>query len=270
MWIQLYADGTAVLGKSKIIEMMREKNPKGLVPHLEESHERLMKALGDKAPSIRTVFIGLMNLNLLKLTLKMNLVQVDHQQQEDRRITYQQLEKSVGIGSEAISTIFNDHLKYRKLVSRWVPHSLTEEQKLGCVKWCNFMLKKFDEGKSKAVTKLGFTILIQKQNGNLLFGALQNHLLLRKFAELEVLENKWSLVFLEEIERQLIVTGIQQNAFQQYLKNIKQSRPRAQLRGVLLHHDNARPHTSAQTLLFSQLWCLISHSSTIFTRPSTL
>ncbi|UYV63613.1 hypothetical protein LAZ67_2004971 [Cordylochernes scorpioides] len=45
------------------------------------------------------------------------------------------------------------------------------------------------------VTKLGFTILIQKHNGNLLFGALLNHLFLRKFAELEVLENKWSPIF---------------------------------------------------------------------------
>ncbi|UYV68345.1 hypothetical protein LAZ67_5003969 [Cordylochernes scorpioides] len=94
----------------------------------------------------------------------------------------------------------------------------------------------------RIVTKLGFTILIQKQNGNLLFGALQNHLLLRKFAEIEVLQKM--------IERKLIVTGIQQNASQQYLKKIKQSRPRAQLRGVLLHHDNAKPHTSAQTLDF--------------------
>ncbi|UYV69299.1 hypothetical protein LAZ67_6003172 [Cordylochernes scorpioides] len=34
---------------------------------------------------------------------------------EDRIITYQKLEKSVGIGSEAINTTINDHLKYRKL-----------------------------------------------------------------------------------------------------------------------------------------------------------
>ncbi|UYV78649.1 hypothetical protein LAZ67_16002271 [Cordylochernes scorpioides] len=84
-----------------------------------------------------------------------------------RRITYQQLEKSLGIGSAAFNTIFNDNLKYRKLVSRWVTRSLTEDQKL--------------------------VALNGKKNGNLLFGALQNHLLLRKFAELEVLENKWSL-----------------------------------------------------------------------------
>ncbi|UYV84775.1 hypothetical protein LAZ67_X003451 [Cordylochernes scorpioides] len=39
---------------------------------------------------------------------------------EDRRITYQLLEKSADIvASAAINTIINDHLKFRKLVSRW-------------------------------------------------------------------------------------------------------------------------------------------------------
>ncbi|UYV66847.1 hypothetical protein LAZ67_4003066 [Cordylochernes scorpioides] len=61
-----------------------------------------------------------------------------------KRITYQQLEKSVSIESAAINTIINDHLKYRKLVSRWVSRSLTEDQKLGRVKWCNSTLKKSD------------------------------------------------------------------------------------------------------------------------------
>ncbi|UYV83484.1 hypothetical protein LAZ67_23001169 [Cordylochernes scorpioides] len=64
------------------------------------------------------------------------------------------LKKGVRIGSAAIKTIINDHFKCRKLVGRWVPHGLTEYQKLG------------------RVTKLGFTILIQKQKGNLLFDDL--------------------------------------------------------------------------------------------------
>ncbi|UYV70905.1 hypothetical protein LAZ67_8001071 [Cordylochernes scorpioides] len=84
----------------------------------------------------------------------MNLVQVNHQQQillRQGRITYQQLEESVDIRSVAINTIINDHLKYIKLVIRWVPHILNEDQKLIRVEWCNFMLKKFDESKSKAV-----------------------------------------------------------------------------------------------------------------------
>ncbi|UYV75822.1 hypothetical protein LAZ67_13001443 [Cordylochernes scorpioides] len=52
-----------------------------------------------------------------------------------------------------------------------------------------------------------------------------------------------------KIERQLIVTGIQQNAFQQYLKKSSKA-DQEDLRGVLLHHGNARPHTSAKTLDF--------------------
>ncbi|UYV83514.1 hypothetical protein LAZ67_23001289 [Cordylochernes scorpioides] len=109
------------------------------------------------------------------------------------------------------------------------------------------------------VTKLGFTMLIQKQSSNLLFCALQNYLL-KKFAELEVLEYKWSLIFLikygfidivkledrKTVSSDWYTTKCHPTVFEK----IKQSRPRAQLRGVLLHHDNARPHTSSQTLDF--------------------
>ncbi|UYV83515.1 ITPKA [Cordylochernes scorpioides] len=42
--------------------------------------------------------------------------------------------QGVGIGLTAINTIINNHLKYRKLVSRWVPHRLTKDQKPGHVK----------------------------------------------------------------------------------------------------------------------------------------
>ncbi|UYV70726.1 hypothetical protein LAZ67_8000382 [Cordylochernes scorpioides] len=109
-------------------------------------------------------------------------------------------------------------------------------------------------------TKLGFTILIQRQNGNLLFGALQNHLLLlRKFTELEVLENKCL------IERQLIVTDIQQNAFQQYLK--KSSKADQELNLEESFFTMTMQDLSPNIRRFSQLWCPISHLSTIFTRP---
>ncbi|UYV70380.1 hypothetical protein LAZ67_7002789 [Cordylochernes scorpioides] len=131
-----------------------------------ESHERLMKALVYKAHFIRTVFNWFNEFKFGKPNLEdeprsgrpptamtqENIELVRYILREYRKITYQHLEKSVGIGSAAINTIINDHLKYRKLVSRWVPHSLTEYKNL--------------------VTKLGFRILIQKQNGNQFFGAL--------------------------------------------------------------------------------------------------
>ncbi|UYV60164.1 hypothetical protein LAZ67_1000171 [Cordylochernes scorpioides] len=130
----------------------------------------------------------------------------------------------------------------------------------------------------KAVTKLEFTILIQKQKGDLLFSSLQNHLLLRKFAELKCWKTNGRFGFIDivKLDDQKTVNSdwyTHNKMPSTSIKNQtnKQSRPSAQFRGVLLHQDNARPHTSAQTLyFFRQLWCPISHSSTILSKPSTL
>ncbi|UYV83906.1 hypothetical protein LAZ67_X000569 [Cordylochernes scorpioides] len=105
-------------------------------------------------------------------------------------ITYQQLEKSVGIGLAAVNTIINDYLKYRKLVSRLVPHSLTENQKLG-----------------RAYQRLFLNIITGDETWIYNFdpekkliysGALQNHLLLRKFAERKVKSGFIDIVKLED------------------------------------------------------------------------
>ncbi|CAG9136876.1 unnamed protein product [Plutella xylostella] len=50
---------------------------------------------------------------------------------EDRHVTYEQIRASLSIGMTAIQTILHEELGVKKLVSRWVPHRLTEEQKVG-------------------------------------------------------------------------------------------------------------------------------------------
>lgn len=70
---------------------------------------------------------------------------------EDRHVTYEQIRAIMGIGMTAIQTILHRELGVRKLVSRWVPHNLTEEQKATRVDWCRSTLERFDGGKSKAV-----------------------------------------------------------------------------------------------------------------------
>ncbi|UYV65355.1 hypothetical protein LAZ67_3004035 [Cordylochernes scorpioides] len=84
---------------------------------------------------------------------------------------------------------------------------LTEDQKFGHLKWCNFMLKKFDEG------------LIPPLPSLIIF----------------------CLSLVHVVQTMIIMVGRSRRLL------LVQSRPRTQLRGVLLHHDNARPHTSAQT-----------------------
>ncbi|CAG9122400.1 unnamed protein product [Plutella xylostella] len=51
----------------------------------------------------------------------------------------------------AIQTILLEELGVKKLVSRWVPHRLTEEQKSARVNWCRSALQRFNGGSSNDV-----------------------------------------------------------------------------------------------------------------------
>ncbi|CAH1985236.1 unnamed protein product [Acanthoscelides obtectus] len=49
----------------------------------------------------------------------------------------------------SIQKILHEELGVRKLVSRWIPHLLTEEQKAARVNWCQKTLDRFNSGNSK-------------------------------------------------------------------------------------------------------------------------
>ncbi|CAG9129246.1 unnamed protein product [Plutella xylostella] len=70
---------------------------------------------------------------------------------EDRHVTYEQIRASLSIGMTAIQTILHEELGVKKLVSCWVPHRLTEEQKSARVNWCRSALQRFNGGSSNAV-----------------------------------------------------------------------------------------------------------------------
>ena len=64
---------------------------------------------------------------------------------------YRGIEASLGIGMSQIETILHEELGVRKLVSRWIPHLLTEEPKAARVTWCRQTLARFNSGSSNAV-----------------------------------------------------------------------------------------------------------------------
>ncbi|CAH1992498.1 unnamed protein product [Acanthoscelides obtectus] len=55
---------------------------------------------------------------------------------EDRHVTYREIETSLKISKTSIQKISHEELGVRKLVSRWIRHLLTEEQKAARVNWC--------------------------------------------------------------------------------------------------------------------------------------
>ncbi|CAH1972730.1 unnamed protein product [Acanthoscelides obtectus] len=54
---------------------------------------------------------------------------------EDRHVTYREIEASLKISKNSIQKNLHEALGVRKLVSRWIPHLLTEEQKAARVNW---------------------------------------------------------------------------------------------------------------------------------------
>ncbi|CAH1101297.1 unnamed protein product, partial [Psylliodes chrysocephalus] len=49
--------------------------------------------------------------------------------EDDRHMTYREIEASLGISKTSIQKILHEELEVKKLVSRWIPHLLTEKQK---------------------------------------------------------------------------------------------------------------------------------------------
>ncbi|CAH1985525.1 unnamed protein product [Acanthoscelides obtectus] len=70
---------------------------------------------------------------------------------EDRHVTYREIEASLKISKTSVQKILQEELGVRKLVSRWIPHLLTEEQKAARVNWCQKTLDRFNSGNSKNV-----------------------------------------------------------------------------------------------------------------------
>ena len=60
----------------------------------------------------------------------------------------------MNISSGVVHSILHDALQLRKLCAKWIPHLLHPQQKNARVNWCKEMLKKFDHGRSRDVSKI--------------------------------------------------------------------------------------------------------------------
>ena len=123
-------------------------------------HEELATALGPDAPAYRTVAKwaerfreGREDVNddlrsgrpVSELTDE-NIELVRQVITNDPHSTYDDIITETFLSHGTIERIIHDHLKLRKVTSRWVPHQLTAEQKKERVKLCRENLAKFRAG----------------------------------------------------------------------------------------------------------------------------
>ena len=104
--------------------------------------ETLQVAFGDSAPSKTTVYRWFQQFKAGKTTVgrqlgsgrkvaavtQANIAAVRRIVEENPRVTYQEIQDRLEIGSSAAKKILHDHLKDRMLCSRWLPHCLTATQ----------------------------------------------------------------------------------------------------------------------------------------------
>ena len=121
----------------------------------------LKSTMGESAPSLSTVarwhklFKG--NLESLEdkprsgkpITIMIfeNIQKVKAVIVNDPWCTYDEIEVETELSRGTIHTIIHEHLKMKKVTSRWVPHQLSEQNKLDRVRICQENLDKFDQDK---------------------------------------------------------------------------------------------------------------------------
>jgi len=194
--------------------------------------------------------------------------------EEDRHVTYREIEASCGISKTAIQSILQEHLAVKKICSRWIPHNLTEAQKDARVSWCKEMRKKFKLGTAKSVynivtgdetwiysydpeTKQQSTVWVFPDEPNptkvvrpqstskkmiACFFGLTGHIATIPLEDRKTVNAKWyTEICLPKVMKEIRKTN----------KN----------RRIMLHHDNASSHTARETkdFLKEQSVEIISH-----------
>ena len=123
--------------------------------------ERLTQAFGDLAPSHETVFRWSAEFKKGWTSLKdeersgrptsvvteENISAVDALIKENPRRTYKDIEGALEVSSRSVSTILHQHLRVRKISSRWAPHHLSDV--LQCTR-----VKRFNNGDSRRVSDI--------------------------------------------------------------------------------------------------------------------
>ena len=124
-------------------------------------HQELEKAVRAHAPCLKTIYNWVSEFKKKKCSLAnkprpgrpiteatpANIERVRALIDDDRYIGYSHIEAETSLSYGTIFKIINENLKMKKIASRWVPHDLTEGQKMKRVQLCKENLAMIKEEK---------------------------------------------------------------------------------------------------------------------------
>ena len=160
---RMFLSSTMDLGNRDFRAMIYYDLKKGLTYH--EFHQNLCEAFGSIIQGKSTVSKWLREFGFgrrshfnddnrcgppVSAAAEENAARVKELIREDARITCKDLQVILGIGMSALNEILHHQLSVHKRCARWVPHQITEEQKVGRVQWCFTILEKYDSGRANS------------------------------------------------------------------------------------------------------------------------
>ena len=235
--------------------------------------QRLHSAFSDEAPSRATVFRwfrefrrGRSSLHDEEHTARPcsavtpeNVCRVRKMITDDNRCTYQMIEAALGIGSPAVYEILHEELKVRKIVSRWIPHQLTEEQKAERVRISKQTLKLLKDGEHRIISKIVtgdktyipfYDVPTCQESRVWVFDGESAPTTVKRQRTMKkvmyaVFFRSTGLVKAIKLEEQKTVTAswYTQHCLSEVLQDLK-------IKSLMLHHDNASLHSAAITVNF--------------------
>ncbi|CAH1964776.1 unnamed protein product [Acanthoscelides obtectus] len=144
---------------------------------------------------------------------------------EDRHVTYREIEASLKISKTSIQKNLHEELGVRKLVSRWIPYLLTEEQKAARVNWCQKTLDRFNSGILKNV----YSIVSGDESWIYCYEPENK----RQSAPTKVIRSR-------RVSKKMVATFVSKAI----ITELRKINPE---RRIILHQDNASSHTVQKT-----------------------
>ena len=161
----------------------------------------------------------------------------------DRRIQVEEIAHALGMSHGSVSTILHDCLGMRKLIARWVPKSLSNEQMVTRPSICSTLLKRFrskDDFLLRLVT-VDETWVHYYEPENKAQSSVGRP---KKFKMQPSAGKVKGVIMLDFLPKRSTITGVYYaNLLDQLRTAICEKRRGKLSKGVLLQQDNARVHT---------------------------
>lgn len=247
----------------------------GVAP--KQIHERLLKVYKDSSPSIRTVerWVAAFKSGHTSLeddpregrpksaSTPENIAKIQDMIMKDRRLTERDLVEALGISLGSVSNILAEVLGYRKMCAKWVPHSLTMEQKHTRMRLSQQHLERFRKDKKDFVRRF---ITVDEtwvyhhdpeskqeakewcEPGT----SAPKRVRVQKSAKKVLASVFWDakgILFVDYLQTgKTINADYYCNLLDQLDVKIREKRPGLQKKKIIFHQDNAPSHTAQKTI----------------------